>query len=625
KGADVLSKVESSMAGSTAKRYLYSTAVGGTGEYMEEFISPAIAYTVDKAFSLACLDTEGGMSLGDVKEQWGQLSDPKIAAQMYLFSGMMSGVYIPAMRQDAKFLSQMPDWLQAAGVPEARASEIANIPDFRQRMEAGRGAIREGFANQSKEESLRSMAEAAERLNMADPLRLDMTEVEGLMEAGKIDRMTRTEDGKWEVRPRDGSEAYALTEKQASAYLTTQVAEEDFNSIVEARSLSLKNALVSEMEESGKFVFEQMKTPGESIQTLKGLAKAAGLRMEELRSQGVVNPEAQIDPNISENIPLGQIKNVGETFKDRKVIAKNRGEIEAGEEGISNAYRVRLNAAKTVIRFAEGRMNFNELLEEYYESKVSDSLTGTRTAEWWGANLRESQKALRDMGVLDTDFIKADGELSRLDILEGASFLGRSVAMNEAQKNVLPEGVRDFLRMLAAWTREALGLARLGKGFEVAAKKGHINKDFAREVYGLVGIQSEYWGEVAERAETQTIESANEAAFEASASFVKHEGKLFAPNGKESNLTPSQYEAVRTDAFKKWFGGDWEAKLIQDFMNGESIASIEGKLFDKAGDAGKQLVEVISSWMKENYGEFVNNPVLGEVRVSQKDISDSWR
>ena len=38
---------------------------------------------------------------------------------------------------------------------------------------------------------------------------------------------------------------------------------------------------------------------------------------------------------------------------------------------------------------------------------------------------------------------------------------------------------------------------------------------------------------------------------------MKKDGKLLAPNGKPSNLTPEQYELVRTPAFKKWFG-DWE-------------------------------------------------------------------
>lgn len=38
---------------------------------------------------------------------------------------------------------------------------------------------------------------------------------------------------------------------------------------------------------------------------------------------------------------------------------------------------------------------------------------------------------------------------------------------------------------------------------------------------------------------------------------VGNRGQLLAPNGKPSNLTPKQYEQVRTPEFKNWFG-DWE-------------------------------------------------------------------
>lgn len=41
--------------------------------------------------------------------------------------------------------------------------------------------------------------------------------------------------------------------------------------------------------------------------------------------------------------------------------------------------------------------------------------------------------------------------------------------------------------------------------------------------------------------------------------FIEYlnEQKMLAPNGKTSNLTPQQYDIVRTKEFKKWFG-DWE-------------------------------------------------------------------
>ena len=49
--------------------------------------------------------------------------------------------------------------------------------------------------------------------------------------------------------------------------------------------------------------------------------------------------------------------------------------------------------------------------------------------------------------------------------------------------------------------------------------------------------------------------------------------QLLAPNGKPSNLNATQYELVRTPAFKKWFG-DWEKKPDDNMLvdeNGEPL------------------------------------------------------
>lgn len=63
--------------------------------------------------------------------------------------------------------------------------------------------------------------------------------------------------------------------------------------------------------------------------------------------------------------------------------------------------------------------------------------------------------------------------------------------------------------------------------------------------------------------------------------FLK--GGLIAPNGKPSNLTPEQYELVRTKAFKDWFG-DWEnepdnaSKVVDE--NGEPLVCYHGTIHD---------------------------------------------
>lgn len=54
----------------------------------------------------------------------------------------------------------------------------------------------------------------------------------------------------------------------------------------------------------------------------------------------------------------------------------------------------------------------------------------------------------------------------------------------------------------------------------------------------------------------------------------EHSDILLAPNGKPTNLTPIQYNLVRTKEFKSWFG-DWEnnpnnaSKVVDD--NGEPL------------------------------------------------------
>ena len=68
------------------------------------------------------------------------------------------------------------------------------------------------------------------------------------------------------------------------------------------------------------------------------------------------------------------------------------------------------------------------------------------------------------------------------------------------------------------------------------------------------------------------------------------DGGLIAPNGKKSNLTPEQYELVRTPEFKAWFG-DWEnnpesASKVVD-SNGEPLVVYHGtnaefNTFDKS-------------------------------------------
>jgi hypothetical protein len=116
------------------------------------------------------------------------------------------------------------------------------------------------------------------------------------------------------------------------------------------------------------------------------------------------------------------------------------------------------------------------------------------------------------------------------------------------------------------------------------------------------------------------------------------DGGLIAPNGKPSNLTPEQYELVRTPAFKDWFG-DWEkVETCQPY----TYSKLEGKqnnmLLDENGepqvlyhgsfDYGFTIVDVHGSseqslfWLSTSK-EFARN-FTGYKRFGYKDAKEYY-
>ena len=82
--------------------------------------------------------------------------------------------------------------------------------------------------------------------------------------------------------------------------------------------------------------------------------------------------------------------------------------------------------------------------------------------------------------------------------------------------------------------------------------------------------------------------------------------ELLAPNGKPSNLSPEQYELVRTSAFKEWFG-DWE-KLVLTKLNDSGIDEVSLKRLEDGvskvvDENGEPLLVYHSSKRKFNIFE----------------------
>ena len=112
--------------------------------------------------------------------------------------------------------------------------------------------------------------------------------------------------------------------------------------------------------------------------------------------------------------------------------------------------------------------------------------------------------------------------------------------------------------------------------------------------------------------------------------------KLLAPNGKPSNLSPEQYELVRTPAFKEWFG-DWEndpenaSKVIDE--NGEPLVVFHGttesfSVFNNEYSVGHYFtskIEVAKTYSNNTISCFldIKNPTYWDVNCRDwEDVRD---
>ena len=96
---------------------------------------------------------------------------------------------------------------------------------------------------------------------------------------------------------------------------------------------------------------------------------------------------------------------------------------------------------------------------------------------------------------------------------------------------------------------------------------------------------------------------------------------LIAPNGKKSNLTPEQWTAVRTHAFKQWFG-DWEAVSLfrnayRRIMSMAPVAALTGNEFSEAWTPDS----MVKYWDSVCGGK-VLHPELGYILLTRRSAKD---
>ncbi|MCI5491154.1 MAG: hypothetical protein MR404_01890, partial [Prevotellaceae bacterium] len=92
-----------------------------------------------------------------------------------------------------------------------------------------------------------------------------------------------------------------------------------------------------------------------------------------------------------------------------------------------------------------------------------------------------------------------------------------------------------------------------------------------------------------------------------------------APNGKPSNLSPTQWAIVRTKAFKKRFG-DWELAFKKNFLlNGKAVSSLNGDEFGKK--EGVSFKEQVIAYFEAQGG--LAKSVFGDVILDARGVKNS--
>ena len=92
-----------------------------------------------------------------------------------------------------------------------------------------------------------------------------------------------------------------------------------------------------------------------------------------------------------------------------------------------------------------------------------------------------------------------------------------------------------------------------------------------------------------------------------------------APNGKPSNLSPTQWAMVRTKAFKKWFG-DWELAFKKNFLlNGKAVSSLNGDEFGKK--EGVSFKEQVIAYFEAQGG--LAKSIFGDVILDARGVKNS--
>lgn len=481
-----------------AARYGTASLASGGSEWLEEVIQPTLQAPLDAGLA-RLFGSENGMTVEDWKEQLGVAADPMLALQMVAFGAVAGGAQIPVFAREAQVSRVSAPKIMGLGVERAEAERIANIVDpveknreiFQAALSMSDRAaqmenVRQGFSSMEKDFSWLARQEAYQ------------AEVELL----NLPRVADLGDGHWRftttVRDAEGKDSYdvlELNEQDATARMQALLHDGIRLRMLEAQQAFAVDKTITQLEGSGRYVFEEM-GHAETMETARKLAEGARLRIADGAD---VNAEAA---DLGTRMTYGQAASMDETFKGRVQLGVERGEVSSADRAHSSAYRVAMKNGQTLIRFHKGEVTVPELLEEVLETHLTEDMENTKhSLDWYTANLRALQDALQKEGYLGKgkDLIRKDGEVSVKDVIEGMSMLAKGDVLARAADMRLPQWMKDFLQMVRQWVSSAKALLDLGTGLHemerrrLSGESVPIDADFAQTVYALSNNLESYW------------------------------------------------------------------------------------------------------------------------------------
>ncbi|WP_448806932.1 PBECR3 domain-containing polyvalent protein [Akkermansia sp.] len=609
--------------GNAALRYGVTSLAAGGSEWLEEVIQPTLQAPLDAG--LARLFGSGnGMTVEDWKGQLEAAADPMLALQMVTFGAVAGGAQIPAFAREAQVSRVSAPQIMGLGVEPAEAERIANIVDP---VEKNREIFQAALSMSDRAAQLESVRQGFSSMQEDYSWLARQDAYQAEVELLNLPRVEDLGDGRWRftttVRDAEGKDSYdvlELNEQDATARMQALLHDGIRLRMLEAQQAFAVDKTISQLEGSGKYVFEDMGR-AETVETARKLAEAARLRITEGAD---VNAEAA---DLGTRMTYGQAARMDSTFEGRVQLGVERGEVASAKRARSHAYRVAMRNGQTLIRFHKGEVTVPELLEEVLETHLTEDMEHTKhSLDWYANNLRALQDTLQKEGYLGKgkDLIRKDVEVSVKDVIEGMSLLAKGDVLVRAADMRLPQWMKDFLQMVRQWVSSAKALLDLGTGLHemerrrLAGESVPIDADFAQTVYALSNNLESYWMQEGARQGEAAVEQIVKEVDGSGVSLSLREG---------SSVTPEEMLDIQ-QRLKEWVSpesmemarGKSRNEIFRLFGNElEPIAVIPDKYVRMFGS------DVMDNRVYSGKGYFIDHAVNHHPEVFPHEYADIHR